>query len=103
MFKNQESIYRQIKEATAFLDYERNEIQSSILSRTFTIHSNPHWLIQKSFQEVYDESIIMLKNSGIEVEALLGYVLERNYEPESALEECLKFLGRNRLMLDMSC
>jgi hypothetical protein len=99
--KNQELIYRHIKEGTAFLDYGRNKVQFSIFSKTITIPSNLHWSIQKSFQEVYIKSIIISKHSGIEVEALLGYALERNHESESTLEECLKFFGRNHLMLDM--
>jgi hypothetical protein len=45
----------------------------------------------------------MLKRSGIEVEALLWYALEQNHEPECTIEESLKYLGRNHLMLDMSC
>jgi hypothetical protein len=37
-------------------------------------------------QEVYSDPAIMLRYSGIEVEAALGYALEKNREPQITIE-----------------
>jgi hypothetical protein len=54
------------------------------------------------FQEVYSDSVVILKHSGIEVEVALSYALEKNQEEQVMIEEFMKYFGRNHLMLDMS-
>jgi hypothetical protein len=80
MFKNQESINRQLKETTAFLDYEQVKVRFSIPSETLSIPTNYHRFIEKTILLVYNHFIKMSRHSGIEVEALLGYTLEQNHK-----------------------
>jgi hypothetical protein len=87
MFKSQESINRQLKEAMAFPDYEQVKVQFSILSESLSIPTINRWLTQKILSAVYNHLFIMLKHSGIEVEAILGYTYEQNQKSQVMIDE----------------
>jgi hypothetical protein len=51
---------------------------------------------------VYNHLFMMLRHTGIEVEPLLDYSLERNREPQTMIEKFMNYFARNHLSLDMT-
>jgi hypothetical protein len=76
---DQESIYRQEKEATSFLDCERAMVQSIRLSEKVN-QSKYSEEIRLSESIVDKNSQLMFGKSGIELEAIIGYTMEQEGE-----------------------
>jgi hypothetical protein len=99
--KNHESIYWHKIKATAFHDSEETEVQISRLSEKVNQSMNFNE-IQFFSLLIYIYSLIMSRRSGIELVAIIGFVIDQLKQSQSKIEENMKHLARKHLDLNMA-